>query len=153
LPERLSPAALKRLILDLPNSFELVDIRPPEAFTDYHLPGSRNADIVDVMNSPAYLAGPIPLIIVDRDGSLAMSVGGILSQKTSRPIKVLHGGLDAYWTELEFKSAVRETPMSGTAPAVVQPPAQTAPPGGPPAAPAPAPTPTPAPPKKKSAGC
>jgi len=149
LPERLSPAALKRLILDLPNSFEMVDIRPPAAFADYHLPGSRNADIVDVMKSPAYLAGSIPLILVDRDGSLAMAVGGILTQKTARPIKVLHGGLDAYWTETELKGAVRETPISGAAPAKVQPPPSAPAPGGPPAAP----TPAPAPPKKKSAGC
>jgi rhodanese-related sulfurtransferase len=151
LPERLSPAALKRLMLDLPNTFELVDIRPPEAFADYHLPGSRNADIGEVMKDPAYLAGAVPLILVDRDGSLAMAVGGILSQKTPRPIKVLHGGLDAYWTELEIKGAVRETPITGAGPTGVQPPPAAAPPSGPPAAPAPGPAP--APPKKKSAGC
>ena len=103
-------------MLDLPNTFELVDIRPPEAFADYHLPGSRNADIDEVMKNPAYLAGSVPLILVDRDGSLAMAVGGILSQKTPRPIKVLHGGLDAYWTELELKGAVRETPIPGAGP-------------------------------------
>jgi hydroxyacylglutathione hydrolase len=147
LPERLSPAALNRLRLDLPNTFELVDIRPPEAFADYHLPDSRNADIDEVMKNPAYLAGSVPLILVDRDGSLAMAVGGILSQKTARPIKVLHGGLDAYWTELELKGAVRETPIPGAGPTGVQPPAPAAPPGGPPA------TPPPATPKKKSAGC
>jgi len=152
LPERLSPAALKRLMLDLPNTFELVDIRPSEAFTDYHLPGSRNADIGDVMKNPAYLAGSVPLILVDRDGSLAMAVGGILSQKTPRPIKVLHGGLDAYWTELELKGAVRETPITGAGPAGVQPPPAQSP-GGSPAAPAPGPAPAPAAPKKKSAGC
>jgi rhodanese-related sulfurtransferase len=151
LPERLSPAALKRLMLDLPNTFELVDIRPPEAFTDYYLPGSRNADIDEVMKNPAYLAGSVPLILVDRDGSLAMAVGGILSQKTPRPIKVLHGGLDAYWTELELKGAVRETPVPGAAPARMQPPPPAPSPSGPPAAPAPGPAP--APPKKKSAGC
>jgi glyoxylase-like metal-dependent hydrolase (beta-lactamase superfamily II)/rhodanese-related sulfurtransferase len=151
LPERLSPAALKRLMLDLPNTFELVDIRPPEAFTDYHLPGSRNADIDEVMKNPAYLAGSVPLILVDRDGSLAMAVGGILSQKTPRPIKVLHGGLDAYWTELELKGAVRETPITGAGPAGVQPPPPAPSPSGPPAAPAPGPAP--AAPKKKSAGC
>ena len=149
LPERLSPAALNRLMIDLPNTFELVDIRPPEAFTDYRLPGSRNADIDEVMKNPAYLAGSVPLILVDRDGSLAMAVGGILSQKTPRPIRVLHGGLDAYWTELELKGAVRETPISGAGPAGVQPPLPATPPSGSPAAPAPAP----APPKKKSAGC
>jgi hydroxyacylglutathione hydrolase len=150
LPERLSPADLKRLILDLPNSFELVDIRPPEAFTDYNLPGSRNADIVEVMKNPAYLSGSVPLILVDRDGSLAMAVGGILSQKTMRPIKVLYGGLEAYWTELELKGAVRETPISGAAPARVQPAPPAPSPGGPPATSTP---PAPAPPKKKSAGC
>ena len=122
-------------MLDLPNTFELVDIRPPEAFTDYHLPGSRNADIDEVMKNPAYLAGSVPLILVDRDGSLAMAVGGILSQKTPRPIKVLHGGLDAYWTELELKGAVRETPIPGAGPTGVQPPPPATPPGGPPAAP------------------
>lgn len=153
LPERLSPSALKRLMLDLPNTFELVDIRPPEAFTDYHLPGSRHADIDEVMKNPAYLSGSVPLILVDRDGSLAMAVGGILSQKTHRPIKVLHGGLDAYWTELELKGAVRETPITGAGPAGVQPPPPASPPGGAPAAPAPGPAPAPAPPKKKSAGC
>jgi len=153
LPERLSPAALNRLLLDLPNTFELVDIRPPEAFADYHLPGSRNADIVDVMSSPAYLAGSIPLILVDRDGSLAMAVGGILSQKTPRPIKVLHGGLEAYWTDSVLKGAVKETPISGDTPGRVQPSPPAPAPGGPPAAPAPGPAPAPAPPKKKSAGC
>ncbi len=149
LPERLSPAALQRLLLDLPNSFEIIDIRPPEAFADYHLPASRNADVVDVMTSPAYLSGSVPLILVDRDGSLAMAVGGILSQKTPRPIKVLHGGLEAYWTESELKSAVRETPMPGGTPTGVKPPPPAPVPGGQ----SPAPPPPPAPPKKKSAGC
>jgi glyoxylase-like metal-dependent hydrolase (beta-lactamase superfamily II)/rhodanese-related sulfurtransferase len=155
LPERISPEAMKRLILDLPDTFELVDIRPAEAFADYHIPGSKNADIAEVMNNPAYLAGSAPLILADRDGSLAMAVGGILSQKTQRPIKVLHGGVDAYWTDLELKAAVRETPLpSGFGKMPLAPPA-----AGPapdpttsfPAAPA-APAP-PAPPKKKSAGC
>ena len=49
------------------------------------------------MDNPAWLTGAGPLVIVDRDGSLAMMVAGILSQKTERPIKVLYGGLQAYW--------------------------------------------------------
>jgi glyoxylase-like metal-dependent hydrolase (beta-lactamase superfamily II) len=149
LPERLPAAALNRLILDLPNTFELVDLRPPEAFADYHLPGARNADIAEVMQNPAYLSGSVPLILVDRDGSLAMAVGGILSQKTQRPIKVLYGGLDAYWTDSVLKRAVRETPVAGGPAGKVTAPLAPAPsaPTGPPA------TPPPAPPKKKSAGC
>jgi rhodanese-related sulfurtransferase/glyoxylase-like metal-dependent hydrolase (beta-lactamase superfamily II) len=149
LPERLSPADLNRLILDLPNTFELVDLRPPEAFADYHLPGSRHVDIAEVMQNPVFLAGSVPLILLDRDGSLAMAVGGMLSQKTPRPIKVLHGGLEAYWSATELKGAAPGLPGSGSAPGKAQPPPTPASPtpAGPPA------TPPPAPPKKKSAGC
>jgi glyoxylase-like metal-dependent hydrolase (beta-lactamase superfamily II)/rhodanese-related sulfurtransferase len=138
LPDRISPADLQRTIKDLPGTFDLVDIRPPEQFSDYSLPGSRNADIAEVISNPAYLAGAGPLIIADRDGSLAMAAGGILSQKTERQIKVLHGGVEAYWHEFRF------VPAGGSG--------RSAPPAAP-AAPAPS-QPAPAqPPKKKSAGC
>jgi hypothetical protein len=74
-----------------------------------------------------------------------MMAAGILSQKTKRPIKALHGGLEAFWEATELKGAVRAVPL----------PAPDAPPR---AAPAPAgpvtPTPAaPAPAKRKSAGC
>lgn len=146
LAERMSPSDLKRLIQDMPGTFDLVDIRPPDAFADYRLPGARNADIADVLANPAYLVGAGPLILADRDGSLAMMVAGILSQKTQRPIKALHGGLDAYWQETELRTAVRAVPL---------PSAGGARPQAAPAAPAFAPFAPSAPtaPKKKSAGC
>ena len=103
LPQRISAADLKRTLDDLPGTFDLVDIRPPQAFADFSLPGSVNVDVAEVMQNPHYLKGPGPLILVDRDGSLAMAVGGVLSQKTWRPIKVLHGGLEAYVKELGLK--------------------------------------------------
>ncbi len=144
LPDRIAAADLKRMLVDLPGTFEMVDVRPPAQYADYSLPGSMNADIADVIANPAYLNGVIPLVIVDRDGSLAMAVGGILAQKTPRPIKVLFGGLEAYWNELGTFA-----PPAASAPAM---PAALKP-----AVPAPvpaSPTPvTPQPPKKKSAGC
>ncbi|MGA7879075.1 MAG: rhodanese-like domain-containing protein [Desulfoferrobacter sp.] len=108
LPDRISADALMRLMQDLPGTFDLVDIRPAEHFNDYHLPGSQSIDIGELLNNPTYLTGVGPLIIADRDGSLAMAVAGILVQKTDRPIKVLYGGVEAYWAESEFNSAVRE---------------------------------------------
>jgi glyoxylase-like metal-dependent hydrolase (beta-lactamase superfamily II)/rhodanese-related sulfurtransferase len=144
LPERLAAAELKRMMMDVPGTFEVVDIRPPAQVADYSLPGAVNADIADVIANPAYLNGTAPLVIVDRDGSMAMAVGGILSQKTPRPIKVLYGGLEAYWNDsgaspapAPKSQAVRPTPAPVPAKAVL--PAQA------PAAPQPA--------KKKSAGC
>ncbi len=144
-PERMAASELKRMMMDIPGTFELVDIRPPAQYADFSLPGSVNADISDVMANPAYLNGVVPLIIVDRDGSLAMAAGGVLCQKTSRPIKVLYGGLKAYWNESGLP----------TAPASVTVPPPAAIPAVKPAAPAPSPSvpAPPQPPKKKSAGC
>ena len=146
LPERLPAAELNRMMMDLPGVFEIVDVRPPAHFADFRLPGSQNAAIADVIANPAYLHDAIPLVIVDRDGSLAMAVGGILCQKSPRPIKVLFGGMEAYWSE----SDAPRTPAS------VSP---TAAPAVKPAVPVPSPakpaasTPAPVTPKKKSAGC
>ena len=149
LAERISPADLNRLMKDMPMTFDLVDIRPSEAFQDYALPGSTNVDLAEVLSSPVYLTGAGPLIIVDRDGSLAMMVAGILSQKTKRPIKALHGGLEGFWEETELKSAVRAVPLPGGSPGL-----QTAPAPAPvgPSAPATPPA-APSAPRKKSAGC
>jgi glyoxylase-like metal-dependent hydrolase (beta-lactamase superfamily II)/rhodanese-related sulfurtransferase len=146
LPERLAAAELKRLLMDLPGTFEIVDVRPPAQYADFSLPGARNIDLAEVIASPAYLAGTVPLVIVDRDGSLAMAVGGILAQKTARPIKVLYGGLEAYWRE-----SAAPLPSGSTAPAAAAPAAGSpAPRPAAPAAPAPA---APKAPTKKSAGC
>ena len=148
LAERMSADELRRRMMDLPDTFDLVDIRPPEHFADYSLPGSINVDVAELLYDPAYLTGAGPLIVVDRDGSLAMMVAGILSQKTQRAIKALYGGLDAYWTD----SMTAGFAGGGSAPPVMKTPAQ-------PKAPTPSrtkPQPTPAQPKKpakKSAGC
>jgi rhodanese-related sulfurtransferase/glyoxylase-like metal-dependent hydrolase (beta-lactamase superfamily II) len=99
LPERISAAELKRLVMDLPGTFQLVDIRPADHFADYRIPESENVDVADLLNNPAYLTGAGPLVVVCRDGSLAMMVAGILSQKTERDIKALYGGAEAYWSE------------------------------------------------------
>ena len=150
LPERISAAELKRMMMDLPGTFEITDIRPAAYFRDYSLPGSKNVDIADLIDNPVYLAGPIPLIIVDRDGSIAMSVGGILSQKTRRPIKVLYGGLESYWAEShENFGTVPSTPKS-TVPSVQTPAKPSAPVPQPPDQ---TPANQPQPQKKKSAGC
>ena len=68
-------------------------------------------DIADLLHNPAWLTGAGALVIVDRDGSLAMMVAGILSQKTERPIKALYGGVEAYWEESELRGAVRPVPL------------------------------------------
>jgi rhodanese-related sulfurtransferase len=145
LPDRIAAAELKRMVMDLPGTFEIVDIRPAAQYADFNLPGAMNADIADVIANPAYLNGAVPLVLVDRDGSLAMAVGGILSQKTARPIKVLFGGLEAYWNESGAPVPPGGSPAPAVAPAI-----KPAVPASAPVAPTPS---KPEPPKKKSAGC
>lgn len=141
LADRMSADELRRLAKDLPGTFDLVDIRPADQFADYSIAGSRNADVAEVLANPAYLTGAGPLILVDRDGSLAMQVAGILSQKTQRSVKALHGGLDGFWKD----AGLRDSGKPLAAPAKSASPS-TAPPAAPPSAP-------PTPPRKKSAGC
>lgn len=148
LPQRIVAAELKRMLLDLPGMFEIVDVRPPAQYADFSLPGSINASIADVIANPAYLKGVVPLIIVDRDGSLAMAVGGILSQKTRRSIRVLHGGLEAYWSDSAALLPPAPAPVSVQS--VI--PAASVPANARPAAPATAPAGREAT-TKKSAGC
>jgi len=145
MPSRISPAQLKGLILDLPGSFDLVDIRSAAFYSDFHLPQSVNVDIVDLLSNPAYLVGTGPLIIVDRDGTLAMMAAGMLYQKTKREIKALTGGLTAYW---ETSGPLQMAPSTEIKIPTLAP--TSAPKFSPPVEPA---TPVPEKPKKKSAGC
>lgn len=147
LAERMSVQELKWLMQDLPGTFQIVDIRVQEQFADFSLPGAENVDIVELLNNPSYLTGAGPLIVVDRDGTLAMMIAGILSQKTERAIKALVGGLSAYWSETAFGSPAPAAAPTLAPPATVP---QTVP-----AAPAPdaGPGARPAKPKKRSAGC
>jgi len=147
LAERMSADELRRLMMDLPGTFDLVDIRPSQHFADYNIPGSMNVDVAELLDNPAYLTGAGPLIIVDRDGSLAMMTAGILSQKTQRSVKALYGGLEAYWTESRMGTMMNLPAPSGGS---VMPPLPAVRPPMPGSQPAPD---KPKPATKKSAGC
>jgi hydroxyacylglutathione hydrolase len=151
LPSIISPSELKGLLLDLPGTFDMVDIRPPEHFADYNLTGSVNVDITDLINNTSYLVGSGPLIIIDRDGSLSMVVAGLIFNKSKREIKALRGGLQAYWEESDLPSISQSgKPFSidknsdKTSPFIPQPLSEQ------PKQPS---EEKPQPPKKKSAGC
>ncbi|MGI6415626.1 MAG: rhodanese-like domain-containing protein [Thermoguttaceae bacterium] len=154
LADRISPTELKRMMMDLPGTFQVVDVRPAAHFTDYQLPGSENVELAQLLGNPAYLEGSLPLVIVDRDGSLAMMAGGILAQKTDRRVIALHGGLQAYWSESDLGSLAQ--PGFLASPPAASAPAAAAPGAAKPQAPAaasPAPKPTAEPKKRRSAGC
>jgi rhodanese-related sulfurtransferase len=103
LPERISAKALLQIIKDLPGTVEIIDLRPKSQVDAYNPTGARPADIANVLENLTYLAGDVPLVIVDRDGTLSMMVAGILSRKTKRNIKAVIGGVESIWREVEMK--------------------------------------------------
>jgi rhodanese-related sulfurtransferase/glyoxylase-like metal-dependent hydrolase (beta-lactamase superfamily II) len=115
LPELITVEGLNRQLKDMPDFIEIIDIRPAEQFEDYNIPGSGNIELRKLLEQ-GIPAGEKTLIIVDRDGTMALLAAGILSGKTDRKMKVLEGGLEKYWQKT-FGSAKSTAPTVKTAPA------------------------------------
>jgi len=128
LPEPIYPEALAARSLDLPGSFDIVDIRPAWQYEEYHIAGAVNLPLDQLLNDPARLSDKRPIVIVCRDGSLSAVAAGIFSQKTERPILYLHGGVRRYYDEIQRPAGIiGDTPAF--APDAVPPGAPSAPPG------------------------
>lgn len=159
LPRAAKPAEVAELLAKAPAGLEIVDLRPQAEFADYALPGSLNLDPGTALSDETLLSGQGPLLIVDKDGTTAFAVAGVLARKAKRPVIALSGGLAAWWAERELGMAVKEVPLEGgAAPApapAAAPAAKPAPaaPGTPPAPAAPQSPQAPQPPASKNAGC
>lgn len=163
LPRSASPAEVAQLMAKPPAGLEIVDIRPQAEFADYALPASLNLDAAAVLADDSFATGSGPLLLVDKNGTQAFAVAGVLAQKTSRPVLVLTGGLAAWWAAQEKGLAVKEVPLAdqpAPVPAAPAGPATPAQPAAPqPAVPGSTPVPgspdnpAPPPPAAKSAGC
>ena len=117
LPFRLSVEDLNRTLMDLPHSIELVDVRPSHQFADFHIEGSVNVEISELLSDGRWWESEAPLVIVCRDGYISMAAGGALSRHTDRQIKVLYGGVEAYWEEsrrLQLSSHTKASPVPST---------------------------------------
>ncbi|GAB4268523.1 MAG: hypothetical protein Kow0029_03970 [Candidatus Rifleibacteriota bacterium] len=102
LPQRISAEFLLNRLKDMPDSLEIVDIRPVEQVKSYNPLNAQPVDLGDLLEDRTWLVGDVPLVIVDRDGTLALMAGGILSRKTDRKIMVLVGGVEAVWRKKEL---------------------------------------------------
>jgi glyoxylase-like metal-dependent hydrolase (beta-lactamase superfamily II)/rhodanese-related sulfurtransferase len=152
LPDPIAPEELAKRQMDLPGTYEVVDIRPAWQFAEFNIPGSVNTPVEQVLNSPTMLADKRPLVLVCRDGSISATVAGALVQKVQRPVRFLTGGAKRYYDEILRPAGIVSTSTmlpQGKAALPAAPAVQPAVPAAAPVTPAPAP----AAPKKKSAGC
>jgi rhodanese-related sulfurtransferase len=138
LPEGIEPQALARALADQPQSYLLLDVRPAWAFAEYHVPGARSVTPEQAIEQATAASATTRLVIVDRDGTIAWAVAGVIGHvRSERVVRVLDGGTARYWREVEIQSG-----SGGPAAAVPVQPGVARPPADMPAAA-----------KKRSAGC
>ena len=114
LPEPIDAAMLRKVLLDQPDAYTLIDLRPAWQFAEWALPGAINVAPDAVAAHLRTVPAATRVVLLDRDGSLAFAVGGALLASTpQRLLRVLHGGLQAW-----HQAAVVDQPTSaGPAPA------------------------------------
>ena len=139
LPEAVEPLQLSRWLMDQPQDYVVIDIRPAWQFAEWHLAGAANIALADLAAHLAGLPASARVVLVDRDGSAAFAAAGaLMALDPQRLLRALVGGTQRYYREVELGNNAVPQPAGNRS-----------------AMPA-APTPTPAPsstPKKRSAGC
>jgi hydroxyacylglutathione hydrolase len=139
LPEPIDAAMLRKVLLDQPEAYVLLDLRPAAPFAEWTLPSARNVRPADLAAAVAALPADARVVLLDRDGTLAFAVAGaVMARQPQRLLRVLHGGLMAWPHGLDGLGRASSSAGTETTPA---------------AAPTPSPTTAPATPKKRSAGC
>lgn len=141
LPEPIDAAMLRKVLLEQPAAYQLIDVRPAWQFAEWTVPGAVNVTAEVLAGHVAALPADARIVLLDRDGSFAFALAGaLMAQQPQRLLRVLHGGLIAFHRDLP-PSAERTPPTTaGPAPATTSAPtapATTVPPAA----------------KKRSAGC
>src|SRR5688500_5206731 len=69
LPEPIEPQALARSLADQPQNYLLLDVRPPPAFAEYHVPGAQSVTPEQALEQAQAADAAVRLVILDRDGT------------------------------------------------------------------------------------
>lgn len=145
LPEPIDAAMLRKVLLDQPDAYVLIDLRPAAQFAEWTLPSARNVLPAALSSAITALPADARIVLLDRDGSLAFAVAGaVMARQPQRLLRVLHGGLMAWPHGLD---GLGQATASPTTTPTTTPMATTPPPAAAPAAT------KPTTPKKRSAGC
>lgn len=132
LPEPVDPALLAKVLMDQPGSYAVLDLRPAWQFAEWHIAGAANVTLADVAARVAALPAATRVVLVDRDGTTAFAVAGaLMAQRPDRVLRVLEGGVQRWFREIELGQHSRTGPAGGPAPA----------------------TPNPAAPRRRGTGC
>ncbi len=122
LPEPVEPAQLAALLLDQPQSYAVLDVRPAWQFREYHIPGAMNVEPDALLAHVQALPRGARVVLADRDGTTAWALAGGLSAALgaqSRPLRVVAGGTARFWREVEVTGQAPPVPQGAqSAPAI-----------------------------------
>ncbi|MFY9341847.1 MAG: rhodanese-like domain-containing protein, partial [Planctomycetota bacterium] len=105
-PATIGPDDLARELLAAPNDVLVVDVRTPEQFATWHLPGAVNMAADGGISMPA---GPFRLVVLAGDGRPASSqVLTDLQRASPAPVRVLTGGLPAFAERVLLPPSLRQ---------------------------------------------
>ncbi|MCA9319512.1 MAG: MBL fold metallo-hydrolase [Planctomycetes bacterium] len=105
LPEVIEPSALARALMDQPQLYVVLDVRPKWQFDEYHVPGAVHVAPEDVVEILRAQAPAVRTVLVDRDGTIAFAVAGTALSALGTDKHALHalvGGTSAYWQQIEL---------------------------------------------------
>lgn len=116
----------------------LLDVRPAWQWNDWHVPGSANVSIDELVDAAKEVPAGAKLVLLSKDGEQAFAAAGaLLGKLPALDVHVLRGGVAAYYRDVVLRAA---SSLPGSAPA------QTS-------SPMPAPASTKPTIKKRSVGC
>jgi glyoxylase-like metal-dependent hydrolase (beta-lactamase superfamily II)/rhodanese-related sulfurtransferase len=124
LPEPIDATMLAKVLLEQPERYVVIDLRPAWQFEEWHVPGATNVATDALASHLQTLPADARVVLVDRDGSLAFAVAGALMQADgSRVLRVLFGGLQQYHRSILTGGAAAPSsaPTRGDAPAAASP--------------------------------
>ena len=108
------------------SALTILDVRPAFMAADYKIPGSQTVAPAAVEDAALAAAAERPIVLVDTDGFGAAALAGALLER--RPelkgrLRVLIGGIRAYWSTIELKrdGAPGVMPPAGEAPSIPSP--------------------------------
>jgi len=98
--DHVTPQDLAAWIVEGRADYRLIDLRTPQAFAEYSIPGAQNVPLSDLAQPP--FDRNEKLLLYSQDGTHAAQAWLLLRARGYRYTYTLQGGLDAWKTEVLF---------------------------------------------------
>jgi rhodanese-related sulfurtransferase len=108
LPEPVDAAFVLRALADRSQDHVVVDVRPSWQFAEWGVPSSVDVAPGALKAHLAALPAHARVVIVDRDGTLAVA-GAVGADVPQRPLRVLLGGVQVFYAAAAFGAPVPTT--------------------------------------------